>query len=553
MSEQPGSFFRRGQTSGRAQAVAAKPRSRAIVWLILGALTACGRSGGECPRCDTLVIAAAGKPDALLPPLVGTAIGRDVSDLVYERLANLEAGGSPIDSSDYGPGLATRWERVDSLTLRFHLRPGAKWHDGVAVTGGDVVFSFEAYADSSLDASARDLLAGRVVATAPDDSTVVIRFREPDPEQWYDATWHVRVLPRHIWREILASAWASDTASSHLIGSGPFRLGARTPAQSLTLDRVDPSARDGEIRRIVWRFTEDQDAALNLLLSHEADLLESVGDSTRAARVSADSALRVVTYPSAIYGFLGFNLDRAAAAKTRDVRRALAQSIDRATAARAVLGPGAIAPPGPMSRLLWIYEDSIGVLRFDSAAAATAFDGAGWVLGKDGIRRRSGRVLSVDILVPATSNARRNLAQVLQEMWRKAGVRVEITSVDMPVFQQRLRTGMFDSYIGAWLDEPSPRGLAEQWTAAGIGILNYGKYRSARFDSLFRRAATVRSSVAEAGRAWREAMDTLNADAPGIWLYTPMNAAGVARRIEGVTINPYSWLSTLPAWRLSPP
>ena len=44
-------------------------------------------------------------------------------------------------------------------------------------------------------------------------------------------------------------------------------------------------------------------------------------------------------------------------------------------------------------------------------------------------------------------------------------------------------------------------------------------------------------------------MDTLNADAPGIFLYAPANIAVVSRRIEGVDINPYSWVSGLPAWR----
>jgi ABC-type oligopeptide transport system substrate-binding subunit len=125
--------------------------------------------------------------------------------------------------------------------------------------------------------------------------------------------------------------------------------------------------------------------------------------------------------------------------------------------------------------------------------------------------------------------------------------------VDFPVFQERLRKGQFESYIGAWLDEPSPRGLADQWTSAGIGNLNYTGYRNAAFDSLFRRAETLRGSPEAVRGAWREAMDTLNADAPGLWLYTPMNAAGAARRVEGISINPYSWLSSLPTWRLAPP
>ena len=156
----------------------------------------------------------------------------------------------------------------------------------------------------------------------------------------------------------------------------------------------------------------------------------------------------------------------------------------------------------------------------------------------------------IDILVPGTSLARRNLAQIVQEMWRRTGVSASVTSVDFPVFQQRLRTGRFESFVGAWLDEPSPKGLGPQWTAAGIGNLNYCRYRSPAFDSLFRRATEFRGTAAAARSVWREAFDTLNADVPAIWLYTPTNVAGASKRIAGLRIDPYSWLATLTSWRL---
>ena len=530
---------------------AVAPPLRVVVTILplLLLATGCGRTA-ECPRCDTLVIAATGEPHALLPPLVGETVGRDVSDLIFERLAGLRAGGSPLDSSAYAPRLATRWERVDSLTLRFHLRPGARWHDGTPVTAADVVFSFDAYADSVVDSPARRSLAGRVTARAADDSTVLIGFRAADPEQWYDATWFVRILPAHLWDSIPRARWGADTGAAHLVGSGPYRLAGWVKGQSLTLERADGGAPAGAARRVVWRFTGDQDAALNLLLSHEADLLETIGDSARVARAAADSALATLRYPSSVYGFLGFNLGAGAPGTVRslEVRRALAMATDRATAARAVLGPGAAAPPGPMSRNLWIASDSIAVAPFDSAGAAALLERAGWIRSPDGKRRRGGKALAVDILVPASSIARRNLAQVLQEMWRRAGVTATVTSVDFPVFQERLRKGRFESFIGAWLDEPSPRGLGDQWTAAGIGALNFSSYRSAAFDSLFHRAAAFRGPPPLARRAWREAIEQLNADVPAIWLYTPMNVAGMAKRVRGVAINPYSWLEGLPDW-----
>jgi ABC-type transport system substrate-binding protein len=203
-----------------------------------------------------------------------------------------------------------------------------------------------------------------------------------------------------------------------------------------------------------------------------------------------------------------------------------------------------------MSRSLWIYDDSVAVPPFDLARAGNDLDGEGWRAGPGGMRRKGGRALSVDILVPATSAARRNLAQVVQEMWRRAGIATTITSVDFPVFQERLRTGKFQAFVGAWLDEPSARSLADQWTREGIGGLNYVGYRSVVFDSLLHRAARIRGSMADARRAWREALDTLNADVPAIWLYTPTNTAAVSKRVQGVTINPFSWLAGVRRWRL---
>jgi len=134
-------------------------------------------------------------------------------------------------------------------------------------------------------------------------------------------------------------------------------------------------------------------------------------------------------------------------------------------------------------------------------------------------------------------------------MWRAAGAAVTVTSVDFPVFQQRLTQGRFDSYIGAWIDEPSPRGLADQWTRGGWAALNYGHYVDPRFDSLFARASRL-ADVGEAGRAYRAALEVLNADAPALFLFAPANAAVISPRVRGFEINPYSWASGLRKWRL---
>lgn len=523
--------------------------------IALVAASGCGPSrtdsGGQ-----TLVIAATGEPTTLIPPLVTDAVGRDVTDLIFERLATVPAGGSPNDPSGFRPGLAVRWTAVDSVTWRLVLRPGARWHDGQPVTPADVVFSFEAFVDSALGRPA-PILVDRVTAVADGDSAVLVRFREPGTELLFDATWHVRVLPRHLWDSIPRSAWAADTAIARLVGSGSFRLTGWNRGQSLSLERAPGGTGQGDIDRIIWRFAGDQDAAINLLLSGESHLMETVTPPA-LPRVRQDTALRELPYPAAVYGFVGF-LHRTARGvphpllANRSIRRALTLALDRPSLITASIGPGAVVPPGPMSRALWIWDDAIQTIGYDTAAAGRLLDSIGARRAADGIRWYRGRRMALDILVPATSTARRNLAQGIQEMWRRIGVPATVTTADFPIFQERLAAGRFETMIGAWLDEPTPRSLAEQWTRAGWGALNYGRYWNPGFDSVFAIASRT-VDPESARRVWREAMDTLNADAAGIFLYTPTNVAVLPRWLEVAAIDPFSWLSGVAGWRtVTPP
>ena len=535
------------------------PAIRLSLLLLLSPIIAgCGKEKA-CARCDTVVVAAIGEPATILPPLVDESVARDIGDQVFERLAVLEPGGAPIDTAAYRPALAQSWERHDSLTWRFRLRPGANWHDGIPVTSEDVRFSFQVFSDSNLGAVSQPYLAGKIEILPEDSATFLIRFAEPSPEQLYDATYHVRVIPKHVWERVPRDTWATDTSTARLIGSGDFRVERWERGQFLILAADSVAGRSPGIRRAIWRFTADPDAALNLVLSHEADLLETAIGPERARRAAGDSTLKLISYPSAAYGFLGFNFyDRRRRGPhpvlaDRETRRGLALGVDRSVLARSIFGEAAKAPPGPMSRLLWIWSDSIRTLPYDTAAATRTLEAAGWRLGRgEGVRRRDGRRLAFDILVPSTSGSRRQLAVQLQEAWRGLGAEVTVTAVDFPVFQERLGIGQFDSYIGAWLDEPTPRGLSDHWSHAGWSAINYGRYANPAFDSLLARAGRERS-VEQASTLYHEAMETLNADVPAIFLYAPSNTAVASRRIENVEINPYSWASGLREWRINGP
>jgi peptide/nickel transport system substrate-binding protein len=491
----------------------------------------------------------------VFPPLTHETVGRDIGDLVYERLANLLPNRPTMDEAAYAPGLASSWTRLDSVTLEFTLRPAARWHDGHPVTPEDVRYSFDVFQDSIIDAAARAQLAGIAAVEPIDSSTLHIRFTHPYAEQLYDATYHVRVIPKHVWETAGArGVWANDTMPGRMVGSGPFRFSNWQRGQTLTL--ISDSTREPEpqVRRIIWRFAGDPEAAANLLLSHEADLLETAA-LAGAEQLAADTQYRLIPFASASYGLIGFRLagerprSSDAILADRAVRRALVQAVDRPTVARSIFGPETKVPPGPISQLLWIWDSGVEVLPFDTAAATAALDAAGWRRGPTGVRSKGGRRLRLELLVPSTSNARRRAAEAVQAQWKTAGVEAAVTLVDFPVMQQRIGQGDFDAFVGAWLDEPSPRGLADQWTRAGWPILNYGRYYHPAVDSLLL-AAGRSTDPAEARRLYRAVLDTLNQDAPALFLFAPTSIAAVSRRLEQVSINPYSWLSSLPDWKL---
>src|SRR6266545_1148383 len=142
-------------------------------------LAGCEHRGGcSGDYCGTLVIASAGEPDILLPPVSPASVTRDVTDQLFLKLADLGLSGNTIGDEDFQPRLAERWEWDGPVTLVFHVDPRARWQDGRAVTAADVVFTYDVYTDSLVSSPFRSSLRLISAVTARDSLTAVFRFRE---------------------------------------------------------------------------------------------------------------------------------------------------------------------------------------------------------------------------------------------------------------------------------------------------------------------------------------------------------------------------------------
>jgi len=535
-------------------------RFPSIVCLAVITLAGCERRGGcTSDYCGTLINAAVAEPPTLLPPSTENVVAGDVGEQLFLKLADVGMSTNTVGDEDFQPLLAQRWEWDGPLTLVFHLDPRARWQDGQPVTAADVEFTFNAYTDSTVSSPFRPKLKRIASVTQRDAQTAVFRFHERYPEMFYDAVYHMRILPAHLLRPIPRDQWKTAPFGRQPVGDGPYRFVRWQAAQSLELvaDSTFFLGRPG-IRRLIWRFTPNLQVAVQQVIADQADVREQLVTPDNVERASAAQQLTIYPFRGNVYTYLSFNLRANGDTSKphpifgdRDLRRALTMAVDRASLVKSALGALGKVPPGPMSSLLGIWDPEIRQLPYDTAQANRILNGRGWRdHDGDGIRDKDGTPLAFRMLVPSTSELRKRYARLLQEQYRLIGVRVDIDELEFSVVTDRLGSGKYDTSILSRGNDPSPSsGIQQSWTQAGWGGSNFGRYYNAQFEELVDRAIAA-STREQARTLWRRAIETINADAPGIWLYSLENVAAIHKRVDNVQIRPDSWAALLRTWRI---
>src|SRR2546430_1812126 len=121
--------------------------------------------------CGTLVFAAAGEPDILLPAVTQQQYAQDITGQLFLKLADLGLSGNTVGDEDFQPQLAERWEWDDPLTLVVHLDPRAPWPDGRPPPPADLAVTFDLYTASLANSPFRASLPTISAATTRDSPT----------------------------------------------------------------------------------------------------------------------------------------------------------------------------------------------------------------------------------------------------------------------------------------------------------------------------------------------------------------------------------------------
>lgn len=535
---------------------------------LIALLFACGgRDLGSTSSATggTVVIATSADADAVFPPLAENVVSLQVTELVYDHLAEIGPEMNVIGDVGFRPELADSWQwSADSLSISFHINPKAHWHDGAQVRARDVSYTYSLNRSPALGDPMGDALRNVDSVTAKDSATAVFWFRSRTQEQFHTAAGLMLILPEHIFGKLGADSSLGQRARQQKpVGSGRFRFRSWTQGTSLELFADSGNYRGRPpLDRLIWVPAPDFQSALTKLLGGEADVLESVR-AENLPEIARNPALRVITLPGMDYAFMQLNLrDPGNHAKAhplfgdRRMRRALTMALDRESMVKNVFDTLANVSIGPTIRALPTTSPTLVQIPCDTVRAAAILDSLGWVRKvPGGVRARGGRELGFTILVPSSSAARKKMAVLIQSQLARIGARVSIEQMDHAAFSAREASRKFDAALGAWHTTPNPSAISEVWSTSASRRKdgrNYGSYESPVFDALIDSASAARDPEASR-RLYTRAYQTIIDDAPAIWLHEPKTVIGIHRRIQVAGARPDAWWAGVGEWSIPLP
>lgn len=465
------------------------------------------------------------------------------------------------------PGLATSWDvGADGLTWTFHLRKGAAFSDGHAITSADVLFSFEVAYDDKVHPSVQDLLISngqRWKVSAPDASTFVITLPAPSA-MLVPTAGSVKIMPKHVLEApfragAFASAYGVNTPPSQLVTSGAWRLKQYAPGEKTVLEPnpywfgVDQKQqRLPYLDELVFLEVPDQDAADLKFRAGQIDGLDNVKPENYQWYAENQQQNNYTLYdlgPALASNFFWFNLNTVKKADKGTVgapvidavkyawfsnatfRRAVSMAVDRDAMIPSIFFGDAVknwSTSSPGSKR-W-YTPEVVKYDFNLDESKRLLASLGWkdTNGDGVLEDTAGQTVSFTMKTNSDNKTRVGMANFIRDDLAKVGIKVTLVPVDFNTLITNLRDDFQYDTILLGLQSgvpPDPAMGQNVWRSSGrshnwnISQRQPETPQEARIDALM---DTLVASSDDTVRktAWTEVQNIVNEQAWMIWLPT---------------------------------
>ncbi|HZT07978.1 MAG TPA: peptide ABC transporter substrate-binding protein [Chloroflexota bacterium] len=498
---------------------------------------------------------------ALLNPLLGVQTVNDlISRTMLEGLLRISPEGQLT------PQLAAEVPTFDNggispngLTITWRLKTGVRWSDGQPFTSKDVLFTYAVTMDPANPITNQAGYPDIETITAPDDATVVVRYRTIYSAFKQHFEW---VLPEHV--------FGGDTAIetkefNHApTGTGPFKFKAWEPGSAITVER-NPHFREADKPRLdglIFRIVPARDIGILWLKAGEVDALWNLAEDNIPEIEAIPS---VVMNPAVGNGIERLILNTSCPSGSQQgdpacrhpvlgdvrVRQAIDLAIDRRALIDELLAgkttvATSVIPLGP-------YAVGLAPPSYDPVAAQRLLEDAGWHVGADGIRvNDAGTRASLSFTTTTGARLRDQTQALIKQQLQAVGIDVNIENLPSPMLfgswqdGAPMAHGNFDIAMFTITDPYDPQAdlynlfhssrVPSERVRAGQ---NYQRILDPELDAALE-AASVTVDDAKRAAAFQKVAGRVDADKGHILLYRRLDLDAYNQRVKGHAPNVWS-------------
>jgi peptide/nickel transport system substrate-binding protein len=223
------------------------------------------------------------------------------------------------------------------------------------------------------------------------------------------------------------------------------------------------------------------------VITRALELRKGTADLSAPNSLTPDMVLALAEQPGIVaedtpgtqVAYVAFNLEDPTLAH-REVRQALAYATDRAALVQYLLRGQAQPAASLLPPNHWAYEPDVQKYDYDPARANQLLDEAGFPRGPDGVRFHLA-------LKTSTDESTRLLGEALTEQWSRAGVALDLRSLEFATFYSDVTRGSFQLYTLRWVganNDPDIFDYAFNSSRTPPAGANRGHYHNPALDQL---------------------------------------------------------------------
>jgi peptide/nickel transport system substrate-binding protein len=417
-----------------------------------------------------------------------------------------------------------------NLTITFVLNENVKFHNGKTLTSADAKYTLDALlksngykANSFFDTVYNKTQPHILSIEIPDSNTLILKVCRF--ELIYQTLSNLVAIP-------IIPEGSLDLQNSAPIGTGAFKFVKFEKAEDLVELEANPNYWQGspQIKRVIIKTVSDTNVLQTELQTGRIDIAPNpINISVDAIdNLAKNQNLQVIESEGSNIRYISFNV-KAKTVKNVKLRQAIAFAIDREKIVREILHGKAKVAHSVLPEQSWAYSANIKY-DFNPIKAKKLLKESGY----------KGQTIKFKL---ATGNqAVAEYAQVIQQMLKDVGIKVEIETLELNTLLEQLKQGKFQMTTSQWAggnqDPLFLRDLFQTKESPDVkqGGRNRSRYSNSEFDKIIESAVTGKDKL-KAKEFYAKAQAIAAKDLPYITLWYPKNSVIANERIGNIKIN----------------